>query len=206
MGYQYAGVNPTTGIFQFVGAHGDTSAPETTDLKDIGNLLPSYYGGLTSTFTFKNWELMLFFEGRRQKGFNYGYYIYGEASPGTLGLGGLANLPVGFTDRWQMPGQNAAYERLTNDPSSPAASAVPYYLQSNAAITDASFIKLRTASLSYNLPTQFVKKTRLTAFKIFARGQNLFTITKYKGADPETQNIYVLPPVRVITGGIQVTF
>jgi hypothetical protein len=47
---------------------------------------------------------------------------------------------------------------------------------------------------------------KLQALSIQLTAQNIFTVTRYAGADPENQNFFVLPPLRTITGGIQFTF
>jgi hypothetical protein len=42
--------------------------------------------------------------------------------------------------------------------------------------------------------------------RVYIQAQNLFTITRYKGIDPETQNLLALPPLRTIVAGLQITF
>ncbi len=78
-------------------------------------------------------------------------------------------------------------------------------MQSDAAFTDASFIRLKNVNLSYQLPNNLVRKFKLQGVRFNVTGQNLLTITKYKGIDPETQYNTVLPPLRVITAGIQLS-
>jgi hypothetical protein len=70
---------------------------------------------------------------------------------------------------------------------------------------DASFIRLRNVSLSYSLPHTLIKKWRLKDFSVYAHGQNLLTLTKYKGLDPEIQSVSSLPLLRVITLGFRTT-
>ena len=72
-------------------------------------------------------------------------------------------------------------------------------------ISDASFIRLKNLALSYSFPRKWQQKAKLQAARIYLQAQNLFTITSYRGLDPETQGLS-LPPLRMITGGFQVAF
>jgi len=75
---------------------------------------------------------------------------------------------------------------------------------------DASYIRLKQLSVSYNLPESILKKLHLTSVKIYAQGINLWTDTKFSGLDPEFiangSNIGILPPSKSVIGGIQFGF
>ena len=58
----------------------------------------------------------------------------------------------------------------------------------NYAVHDASFIKLRSVSLNYNLPERLINKLHLRTAMVYVAGSNLLTITKYPGPDPEISN------------------
>jgi TonB-linked SusC/RagA family outer membrane protein len=204
--YQYLGVNPTTGLFQFSGANGPTSSPAFTDRKDLGNMDPKYYGGFYNSFKYKAFTLDVFFEGRKQHGISPEFSVYANNPPGAAAGTNYNNEPTFVLNRWQQPGNNTIFQQFTATPGSAAYNAIQYYLQSNAGATDASFIKLRTVALFYDVPKALFKKWDMLNCKIFIKGQNLLTITKYKGADPETQNLFTLPPLRTITCGIQINF
>jgi hypothetical protein len=106
---------------------------------------------------------------------------------------------------WQHPGDIAAVQKYSADPSSAAVSATYNLYASDAVYSDASFIRLKNISLGYNLPAVWLKRIKLQNSRIYCQAQNLFTITSYKGSDPETQNLYVLPPLTTIAFGIQLT-
>lgn len=72
-------------------------------------------------------------------------------------------------------------------------------------ITDASFIRLKNLSVSYKLSNKVLERIKLEGLRFYIIAQNLFTITNYKGADPETQSLLALPPLKVLTAGIQIT-
>ena len=74
------------------------------------------------------------------------------------------------------------------------------YSQSDGAISDASFVRLKNISLSYKLPLKDVD------CKLFFEGQNVLTFTKYQGADPEFTSLGFTPPLKIVTAGLQLNF
>jgi len=76
------------------------------------------------------------------------------------------------------------------------------YKLSNAMISDASFLRLKNVSLQYRLPNTFLKG--VTA-DINLQAQNLITITKYFGSDPETLSTFV-PTLRTVSFGFNMHF
>src|SRR5690606_37116320 len=76
-------------------------------------------------------------------------------------------------------------------------------------LEDASFIRLRNVSLAYFLPPRLITRTKLKSVKIYLQAQNLYTLTKYSGFDPEDAGSVQLsqyPVPRVFTGGIDIGF
>ncbi len=194
--YHVTGVDPSTGLYQFdtKDANGLPSYPE--DLKGLKNLGRQYYGGLSNTISFQNLQLDFLFQFVKQTGINY---IQGFNTPGTIG-----NQPVLVLDRWQKPGDVTEIQKFSQ---SGAAQNTYFYSQSgDSRITDASFIRLKNLSLSYSIPSGLLKKSGIQMIRIYCLAQNLCTITKFKGMDPENQNVTSLPPLRVLTTGIQMTF
>lgn len=74
---------------------------------------------------------------------------------------------------------------------------------STAAVSDASFIRLKNIELGYVLPLQ---STPFTRVKIYFQGQNLITWTKFFGVDPEALISGYLPPLRTYSFGLQLNF
>ena len=68
---------------------------------------------------------------------------------------------------------------------------------------DGSYLRLKNVSISYDFPEVWLKKVRCRAT---LEGQNLLTFTPYKGPDPEFSGIGYLPPLRIITAGLQFNF
>ncbi|HEU5053451.1 MAG TPA: SusC/RagA family TonB-linked outer membrane protein [Hanamia sp.] len=206
--FRYAGVNDTTGIFQFLTAGGvPTYSPENisnnkyNDIQVVGDLDPKYYGGLSNSFEYKNFQLDIFIEFKKQTGANYLAQIYGANVPGEE-----FNLPTALLSRWQKPGDKSEFEKLTADPTSFAGRAArTYFAQSSGVYNDASYIRFKNVSFSYEFP-KLVKRIKAKTLRLYVKAENLLTITSYQGDDPETQNFYGVPPLRTIAIGFQFIF
>jgi hypothetical protein len=109
-------------------------------------------------------------------------------------------------NRWQNPGDNAAVQKYTSRLGGDAGLAAANLSNSDGIFSDASFIRLKNISLSYSLSGRLLKKLSLSDLTFYLRAQNLATITGYKGSDPETQDFYVLPPLKTIVAGIKLKF
>lgn len=199
--YRYTGVDQETGVYSFDDTNGD-GALTTADYQVSGNLNPKFYGGLVNTITYHNIQFEFLFEFKKQLGKNYLYQLY-NSPPGFI-----INQPEVVLNRWQKPGDKAEVQQFIA-----TYSGRPAYLASNTQLnvsngiySDASFIRLKNVSLSYNLPDHLLHKIKMSGIKIYVNAQNLLTITNYVGLDPETQNMYVLPPMKKIVAGIQLTF
>jgi hypothetical protein len=195
--FKFAGVNPETGRYQYLGADGAvTSSPVSiTDQIVLFTPDPRWYGGLQNSLSFKGFSLDLLLQFVKQK-VNNNYTLGLTNSVGR----GTANQTVSVLSRWQEKGDNASIQKFSSlsDFSIGATS-------SNADVTDASYVRLKNCSFSWNLPPDWLKKAHLTKGRIFIQGQNLLTFTKYKGLDPESLGISSLPPLRVWTVGVQLT-
>lgn len=204
-GFRSAGVDPQTGLFRFYTANGEkTSTPaypsggQLNDFALLGNTDPKFYGGMQHSLSYKDLQLDLFVEFRKQTGLNYLAQIYS-------GLPGFEqNLPATFNQRWQQPGDNAAFQRLSASYGA-AYDAGSAFFQSSGVYSDASYIRLKTLSLSWRLPLKIVTRLHIQNLRVYGTAQNLWTITGYKGNDPETQNFYGVPPLKTIAFGLQLT-
>jgi len=208
-GFKYLGVNDTTGIFQFLTKKGiptysptNISGNNFNDIQVIGNLDPKFYGGMGNSFTYKDFQLDVFLEFKKQTGINYLAQIYGGNVPG-----GEFNLPAALLSSWQKPGDKSEFEKFSTDVSTPAGRAAHrYFTQSSGVYSDASYIRCKTVSFSYTLRGKYLGKIKAEALRFYINAENLLTITNYKGNDPETQNFYGVPPLRTIAVGCQFNF
>lgn len=192
LAYNFLGVDPETGIYQFEDVNGDGQITFPDDRQTVVDLSPEFFGGLQNQVAYKRWTLDFLFQFVKQKRASF-----------TLGnAGGMNNQPVELVNSWQNPGDSSPYQVYTTGFNSDAVTAHSFYESSTGAFEDGSFIRLKTLSLTYNIPLNSKK----VDCKISAQAQNLLTFTKYRGGDPEFGNLGYLPPLRIISTGIQLTF
>ena len=116
--------------------------------------------------------------------------------------GTMSNQQKRMVNSWQQPGDTAPYQIYTTGYNNDALIGDSLYAESDAAITDASFIRLKNIALTYDVPLSL----KQAQFKIMLQGQNLLTFTPYKDGDPEFTSYGFLPPLKVISAGVQLTF
>ncbi|WP_268225202.1 TonB-dependent receptor [Sinomicrobium oceani] len=193
--YHYMGVNTETGLYTFEDVNEDgliRLADDGQFQKEIGL---EYFGGFQNNLTYKGFQLDIFLQFVKQTGRNYLNYF---GNPGSF-----SNQPVNVQNRWQQSGDHTDIQQYTQ--TGAARSAYLNVQRSDYRIGDASFVRLKNVSLSYQFPPTLLKKLKLADLRVYVQGQNLLTFTNYKGLDPETQSSS-LPPLRMLTLGIQVTF
>jgi len=183
-GPKYAGVDPANGDALYYLADGKTT---TNDYNDAGNFVvgnpnPKFFYGFNTNVSFKGIELLVLFQG-----------VYGNKIMN--GAGGFMSANGDWFDnqtkdqlrRWQNPGDitDVPQARLAwlGNPSNGIAASSRY-------IEDGSYLRLKTLTLSYNLPASIMKAAKLRSARIFVSGQNLLTFTNYTGWDPEVNSDY----------------
>jgi hypothetical protein len=166
------------------------------DLTARKQIAQNYYGGLQNTFEFKGIQLDIFFQFVQQSGYNY---LMNFQRPGSFGPQG--NQLNFILNNWERDGDVSKVQKFSQSPNSSAALAFTNFKNSDALIGDASFIRLKTLSISYKIPITNLNKSTFKNFEIYVQSQNLMTITKYLGLDPENQG-YV-PPIRTLTFGLR---
>jgi TonB-linked SusC/RagA family outer membrane protein len=197
--YTLKGVNKETGVYEFVDQNGDglLNGSDRT-LQNLAGRI--YYGGVTNVIHYRNFEISFLFQFSHRQGARY-------LAPGTPGT--LSNQSVDVLDRWQQTGDETSVQKFSTaiDANGMIPDAVLNYSllrTSNYSSVDASFIRLKTLSVNWRFPNAWLMKTPLQEARIFLQGQNLVTFTGYQGLDPETGS--GLPPLRMITAGVQLKF
>lgn len=192
--YNALGVDPETGIYKFEDYNNDDAISRTEDRQWVEDFAPKFYGGLGNTLNFKNVSFNFFFQFKKQKAFNN---LRWRATPGFRG-----NASVELLDRWQQTGDTNPIQMASGGLSPSIGPSDLNLSDSNAAVSDASFIRLRNISLNYKVPTL---QSGLDV-SVYLQGQNLLTFTNYRGPDPEQPSSIRLPPLRQFTLGLQVGF
>jgi TonB-linked SusC/RagA family outer membrane protein len=145
-----------------------------SDIVYLGNANPKFFGGGGFQVRWKQLTLTTFFYGR------YGQKVINGARISLENMRGKANQSTAVLHRWRAEGDQTDIPR--------ALYGMGYnYLGSDRFVEDASFIRLKTLSLSYNMPKALLKNIGITRLNIFATGYDLFTWTGYKGQDPEVR-------------------
>ena len=190
--YHFTGVDPQTGVYTYEDVNDDGQLSSNEDKQTIKDFSPKFYGGLQNTFKYQRWQLDFLFQFVKQINYNESIYF---GVPGSAG-----NQPKAVLNHWQQIGDNKPYPIYTDGSNSAAMDAYYKYFESDGVISDASFIRLKNISLLYELPFKDLQ------CKVFFEGQNVLTFTKYAGADPEFKSSGYLPPLRVLSAGIQFSF
>jgi hypothetical protein len=191
-GYHFTGVNTLTGIAQFEDINKDGNITSGGDFIIISMKDPDFYGGLNNDFSWKGVSLSFFWQFVKQQGQTI------INAPGAM-----VNETTRALSRWRKPGDITMVQRATTTPGNPAYNVSANLPLSNAGYGDASYLRLRNLSVGYNLPECWLKRMQIQLCRVYIQTQNLITVTSYKGADPETQ--IALPPLKIITTGIQLT-
>jgi hypothetical protein len=190
--------NPVTdanGIFLRTGA-ADGKIDEA-DTVLLGSADPDFVMGLSNTIIWKNFQLNFQFNGMfGRKIIDQTDVTYGVSADGVAQFG--RNATTAIYDRWTpdnptntRPSSNYGYTQYGSG---------DFFLQ------NASFVRLQSVSLSYNFPKKWIGKFMQSA-AIRLDGQNLFTITKYDGVDPETDGYAAAyPNVKTYTVGVDLKF
>lgn len=193
--YNSTGVDPQTGIYSFEDVNGDNRLSFSDDAHSIRDFMPKFFGGLQNHLEYKGWQLDFTFQFVKQQNFNWVYIA---------GLPGVAiNQPVYALENWQNPGDHSLYQKYSSGNNYDVVDAYYNYIASNAAVSDASYIRLKNLALSYTLAPHWIKGLKC---KIYLQGQNLLLFSPYKGADPEFRAAGYLPPLKVINMGMQFHF
>lgn len=196
--FQYAGVDPLTGLYSFLDLNNDGVVSSPGDYIGIKQVTQEFFGGVGNTFKYGGLSLDVFFQFVKQTGYNYHQSF---TIPGLL-----SNQPSVVMDRWRESNDDKAVQKFTAlDPGGKVSSAYYKHISSDDLITDASFVRLKNVSLSWQLPLKWTRPAGIDGTRIYLQGQNLLTFTDYRGLDPETQFSHSLPPLRMITAGIQLT-
>ena len=197
--FSYAGVDASTGVYVFHDKTGKkVSDPiDPDDKTNFINSFPDYFGGLQNSLTIGSFSLDFLFQFVKQKGRNY---ISG-IRPGAFNGVSIANQPTSVLDRWTQSGDVKPIQRFSQNSS--VTNSFNLFQESNAYYTDASYIRLKNISLSYNVSGWLKERIKYQSLRILLSAQNLLTFTNYKGLDPESQNSMSLPPLTTATIGIQ---
>ncbi len=190
------------GFIKYKDLNGDGKV-NTDDRTVIGDPNPDYTGGFTNNFSWKGFDLNIFFQ------FAVGQEIFNANRIIFEGGGRMhQNMFATYKDRWTPENQNNTYFRTNGQ--GPAD-----FGYSSRVVEDGSYLRLKTMSLGYNFPVNIIRRAKLSSLRLYVSAQNLLTWTRYKGFDPEVSafdsaltpgfDYSVYPRARTITFGLNMT-
>ncbi|RZF60480.1 SusC/RagA family TonB-linked outer membrane protein [Sphingobacterium corticibacterium] len=164
------------------------------DQTAIGNTKPMIYYGVTLGFSVSGFDFSVLLQGvanRTYQQMDYAFGNNGDSQGYSYMMG-----------RWTPEtAETATYPRLTVgfDPTN-----TPYLNTSSYWTRSGEYLRLRNVDLGYTIPTHLSRKISLSAFRIFANAQNLFTFTSYDRLDPEISGNAAYPAQRTIVFGVNI--
>ena len=164
----------------------------------LGSPTPSWTFAMNNQFSYKGFDLEIFFQGVA------GNKIYNGNRAVLEAMSVAQNQMTTVLDRWRGPGTSNTMPRAVfGDPNK-------NNRVSDRFLEDGSYLRLKNISLGYTLPSRLTKKAAMQQVRLSVSAQNLFTLTRYTGLDPEVSgsgndnNVY--PVTRNFTFGLNITF
>jgi len=195
------------GDMQMRDVNGDGYIDES-DRTVIGNALPQYTAGMTNTIQYKAFDLSFVLTARKGGNIVNGNLRNAFGSPGL-------NLPQDFYNNMWLstnPEADVKYPAVTGNSTYTFVNTL-----TSLVVEDGSYLRMRNVTLGYTFTPQILQKIKLKSLRVYASGQNVFTITKYSGFNPEVsvngnsvsapaidQGVY--PATRTFIAGINVGF
>ncbi len=177
-GYKALGVNPATGNETFADLNHDGVIDPDHDRTYLGSGLPTMVYSFVNTFSYKSFGLDLLFDGVA------GNKVFDATRIETEGMSSANNASTAVLRRWTTPGQITDVPKaIFGDPG--VANSVPNSSISSRFIENGAFFRLKAATLSYHLTTERLQHAGIAGIRFYVTGQNLFTVTGYKGYNPE---------------------
>jgi len=169
--YQAAGIKP--GDVKFKDVNGD-GVIDANDRVFAGSPIPKFTYGFTGNLSYKQFDLSLFFQGVN------GNKIYNQVNTDIEGFYRAFNITERTaTKSWTGPGTSNTLPRLSWTGAQNNKQASTRFLESG------SYLRLKNLQVGYNLSPTMLTRMKVSSLRLFISAQNVFTITKYTGQDPE---------------------
>jgi TonB-dependent starch-binding outer membrane protein SusC len=162
--------NAKPGDFRWQDLDGDGSIG-SNDRTFLGTSLPKYTYGFTLNLDYKGFDML----------------VFGQGAGGNMIYQGLrrlditnANYQTEVLGRWTGPGSTNSYPRVTTNDSNKN-----FTNPSDFNLEKGDFFRFKTVQLGYSFPKEWIESISLQKVRLYVTGENLWTITKYTGYDPE---------------------
>jgi TonB-dependent starch-binding outer membrane protein SusC len=192
------GAQPGDLIFKDVNGDGKINFSDDSDKAYLGSAIPDFTMGFAFNF--------------KLKGFDFSGNVYAALGQEIIRnyerQQPYANQLAYVIDRWTGEGSTNEHPRLTTGPTN-------NNLFSDYYVEDGSFVRLRNLQFGYTLPSTLLRKIHVESLRIYVAANNLITLTRYMGFDPDLGSSSVLsagvdygmyPQARSLMGGLQIKF
>ncbi|MVN20415.1 SusC/RagA family TonB-linked outer membrane protein [Mucilaginibacter arboris] len=174
--YQGPGIQP--GDVMFKDISGPNGKPDGIideyDRTYVGSPIPKLTYGLTGNLSYAGFDVSLFFQGV------YGNKLYNQINTDIEGFYRSFNITErAATESWTGEGSTNEFPRLSWN------GATNNKRPSTRFLEDGSYLRLKNIQLGYTIGDKLVKRLKITSVRVFVSAQNVFTVTKYTGIDPE---------------------
>ncbi len=203
------GIKPGDFIFKDINGDGQLT---DADQKVLGNAMPKFLYGINGSVRYKKFDLNIVISGvSGLKIANTTRFFTHNASTG-------GNSTTAFLDRWRKPGDVAALPRAGQ-----SITAGGNLRPSDFFLENGSYTRLRNVTIGFTIPNQSITSLTgnvITNLRFYIAAENLVTITKYKGYDPEVSSLnsdrgegfifrrgmdnFQLPQPRIFMAGVQI--
>lgn len=200
---EFADYSPDYGDRKYVDQD-DNGILDEKDIVLLGNANPDFSYGLGNTLTYKSWSLSVFLQGI------YGNEIVNFNRFSLESFDGTKNNSTAALERWTHANPTNDYPRANADPRRSNTF-------SDVQVEDGSYLKVRDITLSYDLAQSLLERLKVSSFKVYASGKNLWVFSSYSGYDPEVNrfgqnplqsgvDFGSYPTVKIFTFGANITF
>jgi hypothetical protein len=194
----YSGLIAKPGDIRFKDQNDDGVIDFENDRVPLGDPNPDFIYSFTGGAKYKGFDMSLLIQGV------YGGEGWSSGQLTSPFFNGYYNMATWMKNRWTPEKPNNTYQRVFIDNQRST-------IKSRYYVEDLSYMRLKNIELGYTLPRRIQNNLHLNGCRIFVSGQNLFTITAYKGFDPErsgvkSSNIYDYPLVKTFTAGLNLSF
>lgn len=174
--YQGPGIQPGDVMFKDIsGLNGKPDGViDNYDRTYVGSPIPKFTYGLTTNLSYAKFDISLFFQGV------YGNKLYNQVNTDIEGFYRAFNLTErAATKSWNGEGSTNEFPRLS------WTGATNNKQPSTRFLENGSYLRLKNVQLGYTVGNQLLQKLKLSSVRFFVSAQNVFTVTKYTGIDPE---------------------
>ncbi len=162
------------GDIRFKDLNGDGIITPEDDRAYLGSAIPDFTYGFTTSMGYKEWDVSLFFQG------NYGNKIYNQQRAVLENMADYNNRTTRMMNRWTPNNMHNDIEfprAIFEDPNGNGRASQRW-------VEDGSFLRLQNLTIGYSLPADLLNRVGIASLRVYAQGQNLFTVTGYSGLDP----------------------